>query len=595
MRSERATRSSIGSQRRCNVIGVRSRQSGTSKYESLRKLQAVTDAALAHLSLEELLDELLERIRDALDADTAAILLLDTETNELVARAAKGIEEEVEQGVRIPVGLGFAGRVAAAVEPIALEDVDHADILNPILREKGIKSLLGAPLLVRGKVLGVVHVGTLEPRRFGRDDFSLLQLVADRAALAIDHSRIFEAERMARERAEASAGRLRALQEVTDVALARLSTDDLFDELLERVRDALSADTCAILLLDADRRELVARAAVGIEEEVERGVRLPVGKGFAGRVAATRRPVVLDDVDHADVLNPILREKGIKSLLGAPLVARGRVLGVIHVGTLIERRFSPDDVELLELVAERIALAFERALIHDELLQLDAMKRDFVVTAAHELRTPTSVIYGVAKTLTERRDSLDAQTLAALLDALHDGSVRLARLIEDLLDFSRLDSKQGGVALEPLSTAAVIDEAIRGLSVVPSEELDVVVPEEMVVVANQNALERIISNLVRNALVHGAPPISVTASAANGQARISIADNGPGVSHDFIGSLFEPFARSDVAGGRPGVGLGLAIAQSYARELGGELLYEQAEPTGARFTLVLPQPPSQAA
>jgi signal transduction histidine kinase len=571
------------------------RHRGTSKYESLRKLQAVTDVALAHLSLDELLEALLERIRDALDADTAAILLLDTETNELVARAAKGLEEAVERGIRIPVGLGFAGRVAMAVEPIALEDVEHANVLNPILREKGIKSLLGAPLLVRGEVLGVVHVGTLKPRRFDREDAALLQLVADRAALAIDHSRLFEAEREVRERAEATAERLRILQEVTDVALAHLSVEDLFDELLDRVRDALKADTCAILLLDPSGRELVARAAVGLEEEVERGVRLPVGKGFAGRVAATRRPVVLDDVDHADVLNPILREKGIKSLLGAPLVARGRVLGVVHVGTLTERRFNPGEVELLELVAERIALALERALIHDELAKLDAMKRDFVVTAAHELRTPTSVIYGVAKTLAERRDSLDEQTVSALMDAFHDGSVRLARLIEDLLDFSRLDSKQTNVTLVPVPLVAVVDEAARGLSIAPSHEFDVLVPKNMVVLADRNALERILGNLIKNALVHGAPPISVTASAANGETRISIADNGPGVSQDFIGSLFEPFARSDVAGGRPGVGLGLAIAQSYARELGGELLYEQAEPTGARFTLVLPQPPAQAA
>jgi len=573
---------------------VPGQQRETAKYESLRKLQAVTDAALAHLSLDELLDELLERIREALDGDTAAILLLETETNELVARAAKGLEEEVEQGIRIPVGLGFAGRVAATGQPVVVEDIDHADVLNPILREKGLKSLLGAPLLVRGKVIGVVHVGTLKPRRFDREDVSLLQLVADRAALAIDHSRLFEAEREVRERAEATAERLRVLQEVTNVALAHLSLDDLFDELLDRVRDALNADTCAILLLDADRKELVARAAVGIEEEVERGVRIPMGRGFAGRVAATRRPVVLDDVDHADVLNPILREKGIKSLLGAPLVARGKVLGVVHVGTLAERRFSPGDVELLELVAERVAQALERALIHEELLRLDAMKQDFVVTAAHELRTPTSVIYGVAKTLVERRDSLDDHTFAALLDTLHDGSVRLARLIEDLLDFSRLDSKQGAIALAPLPLAAVVEAVTRELSLVPSKQLDLLVPENMVVVADRNGLERILSNLVKNALVHGAPPISLTASTSNGEARISVVDRGPGVPDDFLGSLFEPFARSDVASGKPGVGLGLAIAQSYAQKLGGELLYEQAQPTGATFTLVLPQPPSQA-
>src|SRR5512132_1965997 len=104
--------------------------------EYLTRLQAVTDAALSHLELDELLAELLERIHSILRVDTCAILLLDEASDELVARAAVGIEEEVEQGVRIPVGGGFAGRIAAERRPILLPDVDHAHVLNPILREK---------------------------------------------------------------------------------------------------------------------------------------------------------------------------------------------------------------------------------------------------------------------------------------------------------------------------------------------------------------------------------------------------------------------------------------------------------------------------
>ena len=101
---------------------------------ALSKLQAVTDAALAHLPLEELLDELLERIREALEADTCAVLLLDETETELVARAAKGIEEEVDRGVRIPVGSGFAGQIAAERKPVVIEDLNHAYVVNPILR-----------------------------------------------------------------------------------------------------------------------------------------------------------------------------------------------------------------------------------------------------------------------------------------------------------------------------------------------------------------------------------------------------------------------------------------------------------------------------
>jgi GAF domain-containing protein len=154
---------------------------------------------------------------------------------------------------------------------------------------------------------------------------------------------------------------LRKLQALTDAALAHLELDALLPALLHRTREILDVDTCVVLLLDEETDELLARAAVGLEEEVERGFRIPVGLGFAGRVAADRHAVVLDDVDHADVLNPLLREKGIKSMLGVPLVVGGDTLGVIHVGTLVHRSFTSEDVELLKLVADRVAVAIERA------------------------------------------------------------------------------------------------------------------------------------------------------------------------------------------------------------------------------------------
>jgi len=184
--------------------------------------------------------------------------------------------------------------------------------------------------------------------------------------------------------------RLHDLQAITDAALAHLDLDRLLGALLQRIREILSVDTCAILLLDESTNELVARAAVGIEEEVEQGVRIPVGGGFAGRVAAERRPIVLPNLDYADVLNPILRQKGIRSMLGVPLIVRGEVIGVLHVGTLELHSFDSEDVELLQLVGERAALAIEKARVHEEMVRLDQMKLNFVAIASHELRTPAT-------------------------------------------------------------------------------------------------------------------------------------------------------------------------------------------------------------
>lgn len=156
---------------------------------------------------------------------------------------------------------------------------------------------------------------------------------------------------------KAAAERLRDIESVIDSRLARLDVEDLLDELLDRVRDALHADTAAVLLLDEPTGQLVATAARGIESEVRQGVRIPLGRGFAGRIAATRLPVTVEDIEVADVVNPLLRETGIRSLLGVPLLAGGRLLGVLHVGTLAPRRFTDADVELLQVVAERVALA----------------------------------------------------------------------------------------------------------------------------------------------------------------------------------------------------------------------------------------------
>jgi serine phosphatase RsbU (regulator of sigma subunit)/anti-sigma regulatory factor (Ser/Thr protein kinase) len=157
--------------------------------------------------------------------------------------------------------------------------------------------------------------------------------------------------------------RLEDVQRVTEAALAYLDLDDLLAELLQRVTDILGADTAAVLLVEDDGRTLAARAAKGLEEEVERGFRLPIGRGFAGRVAATREPVVIPDLDNSPVtvVNPLMREKRVRSLLGVPMIVEGKVVGVLHVGMLTQRDFEPSDVQLLQLVADRVALSVERS------------------------------------------------------------------------------------------------------------------------------------------------------------------------------------------------------------------------------------------
>jgi phosphoserine phosphatase RsbU/P len=175
--------------------------------------------------------------------------------------------------------------------------------------------------------------------------------------------------------------RLRDIQAIADAALSRLDDQRLLTELLERTRAILQADTAAVLLLDYPSGHLIAVAAAGLEEEVRQGVRIPVGRGFAGRIAAEHRPVILDRVDHSTVLNPILLAKGIRALMGVPLIASGRVIGVLHVGSLTQRRFTTEDVELLEMAANRAATALASILAQDDRVAAEALQRSLLPAA----------------------------------------------------------------------------------------------------------------------------------------------------------------------------------------------------------------------
>jgi len=542
--------------------------------DRFHRLQAVTDAALAYRG-PDVPDGLLDTIRSLLDADTCSILLLDDERHELVVYAAAGIEEELEPPFHIPVGKGFAGRVAADLRPVVLPDVEQADVLNPLIRRKGIASLVGVPLVFDGRPIGVLHVGSLRQRDFTRDEVDLLQLAADRVAIAVSHARAFESERAARRRIE-------DVQAIVDAGLAHLELDALLNELLDRIRAILGVDTCAVLLVDPERRDLVARAAVGIEEEVEQGVRIPLGKGFAGRIAAEGRPIGLPDVDHADVFNPLLRQKGIKSLLGVPLAVREHIIGVLHVGTLTPRAFTRDDTELLQLVAERLAVAIEKARVHDEMIALDELKLSFVAVASHELRTPATAVYGILTTLREREGTLDGEVRRQLEQTAWEQADRMRRLIDQLLDLSRLDAHSVTIDPQPLVLRQVLEEVVEATAP-GAVSLDV--DPGVAVVAVPLVLDRVVSNLVANASRYGKPPITVEASQRDQFIRIVVSDAGDGVPEELVPRLFDRFERGTSG---QGSGLGLAIAKAYANAHGGELLYTEQD-GGACFELILPR------
>jgi signal transduction histidine kinase len=316
---------------------------------------------------------------------------------------------------------------------------------------------------------------------------------------------------------------------------------------------------------------------------------LPVARfsAFQAALSTGRAAFVEDPGGEAAVPEEIASGFGIGSFVIVPLVSDGRCLGFL---TCDERggRFSldPAEVDLLTTFGTLIAAFLERAIEHGELRRLNELKSQFAALASHELRTPVAAIYGAVRTLDERADELAPEQQAELRRMLTQQSKRLFELVENLLDLSRLEADSLLISPTEIEVRERLEEIIEVVTD-GSGEVTIEVPDGLRAVVDAQAFDRILSNLLANAVRHGAPPFFASASTTNGELAVTIEDRGTGVADEFVGSLFERFTRGTTPSSE-GAGLGLSIAQSYARAHGGSLTYEPAEPHGARFRLVLP-------
>jgi two-component sensor histidine kinase len=258
--------------------------------------------------------------------------------------------------------------------------------------------------------------------------------------------------------------------------------------------------------------------------------------------------------------------------------------------------FGEDEFDLLRTLGALTGLALDRVRLfmreHESRLALERandMMANFVALAAHELRTPITSIHGFVHTLHHLGDRLSPEQELEVREALESQTVRMAMLVEQLLDLSRLDAEAVEIAperfrvrdkLADLVDAAVADRAAR---------VTVEVSDELEADADPHAFDRIVTNLITNAFRYGEPPVVVRAGRTDRQFHVTVEDRGHGVPSEFVPDLFERFSRSATTRARAGgTGLGLAIARSYALAHGGDLVYEPAHPNGARFKLVLP-------
>jgi signal transduction histidine kinase len=239
---------------------------------------------------------------------------------------------------------------------------------------------------------------------------------------------------------------------------------------------------------------------------------------------------------------------------------------------------------------DRTRLFVEEQATRRELERANELKATFVALAAHELRTPVTSVHGIVETLDRLEGALEPEQRLELRQTLRTQSERMRQLIEQLLDLSRLDAHEVPVAPVSLDVRAAVEGLVETTAERRAPDVALAITPDLEANVDPTVFERIVSNLLVNALRHGRPPILVRASRSDNHFRLAVEDRGDGVPDEFVPDLFERFTRSDASRARGlGSGLGLAIARSYARAHGGDLIYERAEPCGARFEFVVPQ------
>ncbi|MGH2747218.1 MAG: ATP-binding protein [Actinomycetota bacterium] len=306
------------------------------------------------------------------------------------------------------------------------------------------------------------------------------------------------------------------------------------------------------------------------------------GEGLPGRVLKSGLPAWIPDVteDSNFPRAKAAESINVKGGFGFPILVGTDVAGVLEF-------YSDDpqapDAELLDLLGQ-IGTQLGRVA---ERMRADALTKQFISNAAHELRTPITTIVGFASVLANQKEGVPESQLEQIFAALNRQSERLRALVNDLLDYTRMQQSLTPPELNAVPVSSLLAGVVTNTPAPEGKSVQTVAPDGLVVLTDRLRCDQILVNLITNAYRYGGNSITIDARGEDGFVDISVSDDGPGVAVSLIDHLFEPFARGAEAAYVGGSGLGLAIARLLARSQGGDLRYEPGELGGARFVLRL--------
>ena len=348
-------------------------------------LLEVSSVTAETLELERLLPNVAEIIKDVIPYDLIAILLYNERTRGLRIRYSIGHRDEVAKNLTIKVGDGITGASAATRQPILVPDVRRDErYLNAL---DAVRAELAVPMLVRGKLVGIIDLQATHVGAFAEQDRALLVLIASRVGIAIDNARLYR-------RVERQNRTLRVLAHLSQEFSSILDLDELLTKIAVTIRALINFDSFSIYLVQEDRKLLTCRFSQRYDKHTT-VANLPFGRGLTGTAAETRQVIRVADVTsdqryvatHSDVLSEV----------AVPLISRDRVIGVMDLESVRLGFFTDDHVRALTLLAPQIATSVENARLYEELAKRESrMEQD--LRAAYKLqsvllpRTVTDVI-----------------------------------------------------------------------------------------------------------------------------------------------------------------------------------------------------------